>query len=231
MELIIGVGLLALLLPIAIWLGDEHAGRARWRRVLDVRETLTLGEGAFREVTIESSREELLRERAPWWVRALALSCYLPIGAAIVSALPWLLGAMILTERNRLHGLEGGAHLMLVIAYPIGCWAAVRMAGLGRALLSGDRARFFDRLWSTAPIQLTLNVSLLVGALALFIRYRSDQALWLFIAPSMTLAQLGVVAWVGATQTDAPRGASATDASSHGPPHASPSREPDVPPR
>ena len=69
MELIIGVVVLAVLIPLGIWFGDEAGGRAAWRQVIDVREHHALGLGAFRAAEVEVAHSAVLRERAPWWVR------------------------------------------------------------------------------------------------------------------------------------------------------------------
>lgn len=207
MELIFGLGLLAVLVPLGIWLGDESAGRAGWRRVLNIHERYDLGEGAFRAAQIERERVEVLRERAPWWVRLLAFTCYLPLSAAILAALPWILGVLMLTEGRTGNTLERQANAMLVLAFPFGCWAAKRMASLGGALLSGDGGTFRAQLVRTAVLEVALNASLLFGAAAIYVgRHFHRDALPLFVAPTLTLLHLGLVAVVGEWQT---RGVSA----------------------
>ena len=204
MEVILGVVILAVLIPIGMWFGDEAGGRAAWRQVLDVREQHTLGLGAFRAAEVEVAHSAVLRERAPWWLRLLALTCYLPLSAAIVSALPWVLGVVVLAERHSGHaGLDEYAHAMLVCAFPVGCFAAGRMAGLGRALLGGDEGRFRASLRGTATIEGFLNGALLLGAAMLFARFRRDEALFLFVAPMLSLAHLAAVAAIGLRQTRA----------------------------
>ncbi|MEZ4392647.1 MAG: hypothetical protein R3A48_16280 [Polyangiales bacterium] len=207
MEVVLGLALLAVMVPLGIWFGDESAGRAGWRRELHVQERFDLGEGAFRVARVEQERVEVLRERAPWWVRLLALTCYLPLGAAILAALPWILGVLMLTEGRTGNGLERQANAMLVIAFPFGCWAAKRMASLGRALLSGDGETFRAQLRRTAALEVALNASLLFGAAAIFVRFHHHRdALALFVTPTLTLLHLALVAVVGEWQT---RGAQA----------------------
>lgn len=204
MEIIIAVVVLAVLIPLGIWFGDEAGGRAAWRQVIDVREHHALGLGAFREADVEVAHSAVLRERAPWWLRLFALTCYVPLSAAILSLLPWLLGVVVLVERNaRQAGLDEYAHAMLVCAYPVGCFAALRMAGLGRALLGGDEGRFRAALRGAAVLEVALNGALLLGATLLFARYRRDDALFLFVAPTLSLAHLAAVAVVGLRQTRA----------------------------
>ena len=178
MELIIAVIVLAVLIPLGIWFGDEAGGRAAWRQVIDVREHHALGLGAFRAAEVEIAHSAVLRERAPWWVRLLALTCYVPLSAAILSVFPWLLG-------------------------PVGCFAALRMAGLGRALLGGDEGRFRAALRGTAVLEVALNGALLLGATLLFARYRRDDALLLLVTPMLSLTHLATVAVVGLRQTHA----------------------------
>lgn len=204
MEVIIAVVILAVLIPLGIWFGDEAGGRAAWRQVIDVRERHALGLGAFRATEVEVAHSAVLRERAPWWLRLLALTCYLPLSAAILSLLPWLLGVVVLAERHGRHaGLDEYAHAMLVCAYPVGCFAAVRMVGLGRALLGGDEGSFRASLRGTAVIEVALNGALLLGASLLFARFRRDEALFLCVAPMLSLAHLAAVAVVGLRQTRA----------------------------
>lgn len=204
MEVIIGVVLLAVLVPLGIWFGDEAGGRAAWRQVIDVREHHALGLGAFRAAEVEVAHRAVLRERAPWWLRLLALTCYLPLSAAILSLLPWILGVVVLAERHGHHaGVDEYAHAMLVCAYPVGCFAAVRMVGLGRALLGGDALGFRAALRGTAVIELALNGALLLGASLLFVRFRRDEALLLLITPMLSLAHLAAVAVIGLHQTRA----------------------------
>jgi hypothetical protein len=203
-ELIIGVVVLAVLIPLGIWFGDEAGGRAAWRQVIDVREHHALGLGAFRAAEVEVAHSAVLRERAPWWVRLLAGTCYVPLSAAILSVLPWLLGVVVLAERYHRHaGLDEYAHAMLVCAYPVGCFAALRMVGLGRALLGGDEGRFRAALRGAAVLEVALNGALLLGATLLFARYRRDDALLLFVAPTLSLAHLTAVAIIGLRQTRA----------------------------
>lgn len=207
MEIVLGLALLAVMVPLGIWFGDESAGRAGWRRVLNVHERFDVGEGAFRAAQVERERVEVLRERAPWWVRLLAFTCYLPLSGAILAALPWILGVLMLSERRTGNSLERQANAMLVLAFPFGCWAAKRMASLGRALLSGDEATFRAQLVSTAALEVALNASLLLGAAAIYLGHRAHHdALLLFVAPTLTLLHLALVAFVGLSQT---RGVSA----------------------
>ncbi|MFO0627928.1 MAG: hypothetical protein U0325_20295 [Polyangiales bacterium] len=204
MELIIGVVVLAVLIPLGIWFGDEAGGRAAWRQVIDVRERHALGLGAFRAAEVEVAHSAVLRERAPWWLRLLALTCYLPLSAAILSLLPWLLGVLVLAERHSHHaGLDEYAHALLVSAYPVGCIAALRMVGLGRALLGGDEGKFRASLRGTAVLEVALNGALLLGAAALFARFRRDDALLLGVTPILSLAHLAAVAAIGLRQTRA----------------------------
>lgn len=204
MEIIIAVVVLAVLIPLGIWFGDEAGGRAAWRLVVDVREHHALGVGAFRATEVEVAHSAVLRERAPWWLRLLALTCYFPLGAAILSLLPWLLGVVVLAERHGHHaGLDEYAHAMLVCAFPVGCFAAVRMVGLGRALLRGDELSFRTALRGAAVIEVALNGALLLGATLLFARYRHDEALLLLVTPMLSLAHLAAVAVVGLRQTHA----------------------------
>jgi hypothetical protein len=203
-ELIIGVIVLAVLIPLGIWFGDEAGGRAAWRQVIDVREHHALGLGAFRAAEVEVAHRAVLRERAPWWVRLLSLTCYVPLSGAILSVFPWLLGVLVLAERHSRHaGLDEYAHAMLICAYPVGCFAALRMAGLGRALLGGDEGRFRAALRGTAVLEVALNGALLLGATLLFARYRRDDALLLLVTPMLSLAHLVTVAVVGLRQTRA----------------------------
>lgn len=204
MELIIGVVVLAVLIPLGIWFGDEAGGRMAWRQVIDVRERHALGLGAFRAAEVEVAHSAVLRERAPWWLRLLALTCYLPLSAAILSVLPWLLGVLVLAERHSGHaGLDEYAHAMLVCAFPVGCIAALRMAGLGRALLSGDEGRFRASLRGTAVIEVALNGALLLFATLLVLRFPRAEALLLLVTPALSLAHLATVAVVGLRQTRA----------------------------
>lgn len=204
MEVIIGVVVLAVLVPLGIWFGDEAGGRSAWLQVIDVRERHALGLGAFRAAEVEVAHSAVLRERAPWWLRLVALTCYLPLSAAILSLLPWLLGVVVLAERHSHHaGLDEYAHAMLVCAYPAGCFAAARMVGIGRALLGGDEGRFRASLRGTAVIEVALNGALLLGAAMLFVRFRRDEALLLFVTPMLSLAHLAAVAVIGLRQTRA----------------------------
>lgn len=210
MELFVGVILLGVLLPVAMWLGDESSGRASWRRVTTLTEHLDLGQGAFRAQQVELAHQTVLRERAPWWVRLVALSCYLPIGAAVVAALPWIVGCLFAAERGG-RGLDAHANAVLVVAYPFGVWAAVRMARLGRALLGGERERFREALGGTALLQLVLNAAISAAGLALYARYRRDDALMLLIAPAITIAQTALVGLVGLRETSSEPRAVALD--------------------
>ncbi len=204
MEVIIGVVVLAVLVPLGIWFGDEAGGRSAWLQIIDVRERHALGLGAFRATEVEVAHSAVLRERAPWWVRLIALTCYLPLSAAILSLLPWLLGVVVLAERHGRHaGLDEYAHAMLVCAYPVGCFAAVRMVGLGRALLGGDALSFRASLRGAAVIEVALNGALLLGATLLFARFRRDDALLLLVVPTLSLAHLAAVAVIGRRQTRA----------------------------
>lgn len=201
MEIIVGVVILAVLIPLGIWFGDEAGGRAAWRQVLDVRERHAVGLGAFRAAEVEVAHRAVLRERAPWWLRLLALTCYVPLSAAIVSALPWVLGVVVLAERHSHHaGLDEYAHALLVCAFPVGCFAAGRMAGLGRALLGGDEGRFRASLRGAAWIEVPLNGALLVFAALFTLSFRRAEALLLGVVPALSLAHLAAVALVGLRQ-------------------------------
>jgi signal transduction histidine kinase len=203
-EILFAVVVLGVVVPVVFWLGDESAGRAGWRRVAELRETISLGEGPFRGGSVDVSRTEVRRTRAPWWVTLLALTCYLPSGVAVMAALPWLLGVLVLFDRGTMHpGFDRAADAMLVLAYPFGCWAALRMGALGRALLSGDRARFTAALSRASWVELPLNGALLLGALALTLTYRNADGCALALAPLATLAQLAAVALTGHAQLDA----------------------------
>jgi hypothetical protein len=203
-EIIISVVVLSVLIPLGIWFGDEAGGRVAWRQVIDVREHHALGLGAFRAAEVEVAHSAVLRERAPWWVRLLALTCYLPLSAAILSGLPWLLGVLVLAERHgRQAGFDEYTQAMLVCAYPVGCFAALRMAGLGRALLGGDEGRFRAALRGTAALEVALNGALLLGAMVLFARYRRDEIGLFLVTPMLSLTHLVTVAVVGLRQTRA----------------------------
>lgn len=200
MEALIGIVVAGVLVPLAVWLGDESAGRARWRRVARRNETISLGDSAFRGGSVQVERAEVLRERAPWWVRGLALTCYLPVGAAIVTALPWCLGVLMMSERHRHESLDAQALTLLVMVYPFGCWAAVRMWSLGRALLSGSATEFRDRLARAAWVVVPLNVAILLGALFVTFSTRKVDGMLLAVTPLATLAQITAVALAGARQ-------------------------------
>ncbi len=204
MEIIVVVSLLGLLIPLGIWFADEARGRAGWLRETRIDARFDLGGGAFRETHLAVTHTEVTQTRAPWWVRLVALTCYLPSGVALVAGVPWCVGLLILTDHHNQNDLGASANGMLILAYPFGCWAAVRMAALGRALLSGDGARFRATLQTTAALQIGLNGALLLGALGILLTYRRQEALGLFIAPLITLAQLALVGSVGLRQTRTP---------------------------
>lgn len=198
MEVIIGLLVTGVLVPLAVWFGDESAGRARWRRVARRVETISLGDSAFRGGSVEVERAEVLRERAPWWVRGLALTCYLPVGAAIVTALPWCVGVLMTFDHHRhSENLDSMALKLLVCVFPFGCWAAARMWSLGRALLSGCAAEFRDRLERAAWVVVPLNLVILFGAVVVALASRKVEGLWLAVTPLATLSQLTAVALAG----------------------------------
>jgi len=199
-ELLIGLLVPAVLIPIVVWFVDEGNGRTAWRREARIHERFDLGEGAFRATHVDHARTEVLRSRAPFWVRLLAFTSYLPLGVAILALVPWFVGVLMLNER-RGHHFHEYANTMLVIAYPFGCWAAVRMAALGRALLSGHEARFRGSLGPTLVVELTLNAALLLGAFLLSLRHPHADAWMLFVAPLVTLSHLALMATVGLRQT------------------------------
>lgn len=198
MEVILGVLVTGVLVPLAVWFGDESAGRARWRHVDRRVETISLGDSAFRGGSVAVEHAALTRERAPWWVRGLALTCYLPIGAAIVCALPWLLGVMMALKPMHHNDLEQMANGFLVCVYPFGVWAAARLWSVGRALLSGSASTFRDALARASWVEVPLNVIILVGAAVIAASSRRVEALWLAVTPLAQLAQLAGVAVAGA---------------------------------
>ncbi len=206
MELLVALAVIAfvgLLGPLVAWSSDEHKGRANWTRVFRATETFSLGLGAFRGTSVEVHRDEVLRDRAPWWVRLLALTCYLPVGAALLSGLPWLVGLLFLFDRNAsTWGFDLYANAMLVAVYPFGCWAAARMSALGGALMSGDPDRFRPSLASASWVVVPLNAAILVGSFALSLRFHSADAVLLAVAPVITLMQLAAVATAGLRQVD-----------------------------
>lgn len=196
--LLVVVPLVAVLVPLVAWFLDESGGRPGWLKLAQVREHFRLGDGAFRAAQVDQTRTEVLRDRAPWSVRLLALSCYLPLGVAILTALPWLLGVVLMSERRFMHGLDGQVNGLLVAVFPVGCWAATRMWSLGRALLNGDHARFTSALPATTALQVGLNGAIVVAAVVMAVRHPHRQEVWLLlVAPTFTLAQLAAVAAVG----------------------------------
>lgn len=194
------VAVTSVLVPLLIWMGDESAGRSRWARVARTTETVTLGRGAFRGSVAQIERVEVLRKRAPWWVRGIALTCYLPGGAAVLAALPWVVGVLWASEAQRHRGLERDANLLLVIVYPFGCWAAARMWSLGRALLSGSAEGFREALARAAIVEVPLNVFIALGAVGIALSHRHVDGLLLAVAPIVTLSQLAGVSIAGSTQ-------------------------------
>jgi len=147
---------------------------------------------------VEVERAEVLRERAPWGVRALALTCYLPVGAAIVTALPWCVGVLMTFDHHRhSENLDSMALKLLVCVFPFGCWAAARMWSLGRALLSGSAAQFRDRLERAAWVVVPLNLAILFGAAVVTLASRHVEGLWLAVTPLATLSQIIAVALAG----------------------------------
>jgi len=206
-ELLVALALIAvvgLLGPLVAWYSDEHKGRSNWIRVLRATETFSLGVGAFRGTSVEVHRDEVLRDRAPWWVRLLALTCYLPVGAALLSGLPWLVGVLFLFDRNAsTWGFDLYANALLVAVYPFGCWAAARMSSLGSALMSGDPDHLRASLASASWVVVPLNAAILVGSFALSLRFRSADAGLLAVAPVLTLMQLTAVATAGLRQVHA----------------------------
>jgi hypothetical protein len=196
--LLVVVPLVAVLVPLVAWFLDESSGRPGWLKLAQVREHFRLGDGAFRAAQVDQTRTEVLRDRAPWSVRLVALSCYLPLGVAILSALPWLLGVLLMSERRYMHGLDAQVNGMLVAVFPVGCWAATRMWSLGRALLNSNHARFHGALPATTVLQVCLNGAIVVAAVVMAIRHPHRQEVWLLlVAPTLTLVQLAVVAAVG----------------------------------
>lgn len=191
--------------PLVAWAVDEDSGRLRWVRVQRTTETLALGEGAFRGARVDVAHERTLRDRAPLGVRLLAFTCYLPLGAALITALPWLVGLLFLFERNTHHwGSDLWVNAVLVPVYPFGCWAAARMYALGGALLSGDAPRFRQALGAAAAVVVPLNVAILLAALGLMLRFRHEPMWLLMVTPALTLTQLGLVALAGRHLGEAP---------------------------
>lgn len=218
--LLVVVPVVAVLVPLVAWFLDESSGRPGWLKLAQVREHFRLGDGAFRAAQVDQTRTEVLRDRAPWSVRLVALSCYLPLGVAILTGLPWLLGVVLMSERRFMHGLDGQVNGLLVAVFPVGCWAATRMLSLGRALLSSDHARFTRALPATTALQVGLNGAIVVAAVVMALRHPHRQEVWLLlVAPALTLAQLGVVAAVGWHHLrPEPAGFAAADAETTPPP-------------
>jgi len=201
MELLFVLAIIAVvgvLGPLIAWASDEHAGRFRWVRVLRSTESFALGAGAFRGAQVDVTSERTLRDRAPAWVRLVAFTCYLPLGAALLAGLPWLLGVMFLFDTsNRNWGFDLWANAVLVPVFPFGCWAAARMYRLGHTLLAGDLRPFREALASATMVVVPLNVSILVAALWLTARFPHDPAWMLMVTPMLTLTQFALVVAAG----------------------------------
>ncbi len=201
--LVVVIGAVGVLGPLLAWSSEEHRGRGNWTRIRRATETFSLGLGAFRGASVAVHHDRVLRDRAPWWLRLLAFTCYLLAGAAILSGLPWLVGVLFLFDRSpNMGGFDAHANALLVAVYPFGCWAAARMSTLGGALMSGDATRFRDALRGASLVVVPLNAAILLGAFALALRFPHSDAWLLAVTPLVALLQLGGVAAAG-RQVDA----------------------------
>ncbi|MFO0609813.1 MAG: hypothetical protein U0324_42030 [Polyangiales bacterium] len=201
MELLFVLAIIAVvgvLGPLIAWASDENAGRFRWVRVLRSTESFDLGAGAFRGTRVDVTSERTTRDRAPLWVRLVAFTCYLPLGAALIAGLPWLLGVMFLFDSPGHHwDFEQSVNAVLVPAYPLGCWAAARMHRVGLTLLAGDLRPFREALSAATMVVVPLNVAILAAALWLAARFPYGAAGMLMVTPMLTLTQFALVVAAG----------------------------------
>jgi hypothetical protein len=190
--------LACVIVTLVAWAMDEHAGRSRWMRIERAQTSLVLGEGAFREATVTLHHAWLARDRAPCLVRLLALSCYAPLGASVALGVPWGLGLAFLgCYVDSAWRCDLWANALLVSAYPFGCWAALRMHRLGRALLGGELTTCRESFASAIKVVVPLNLAIVSGALALVSYFSEhDTAWWLIVVPCVTFVQVALIAAV-----------------------------------